>query len=186
MLTGTCTYSIYSHFLKDIHFLHSSYDIFSTIWCFCDFSFKYLHFVFIYNCNIISNEFLSSLKINKILMLFQIVVTQNCHRIPMLTELPKKRCHTLAQHSNALDGIFRQFESNKDLHHNSNYFTTLFIHWVHIVFLDDAQSTLEVIIYTAEPPNRGHFGTAAFVLSSEVVLFSEVVWYLPCIPPSMI
>jgi len=25
------------------------------------------------------------------------------------------------------------------------------------------------------PPNRGHFGTAAFVLSSEVVLFSEVV-----------
>jgi len=29
--------------------------------------------------------------------------------------------------------------------------------------------------YTVEPPNRGHFGTAAFVLSSEVVLFSEVV-----------
>jgi len=28
---------------------------------------------------------------------------------------------------------------------------------------------------TVEPPNRGHFGTAAFVLSSEVVLFSEVV-----------
>ena len=26
-----------------------------------------------------------------------------------------------------------------------------------------------------EPPNRGHFGTAAFVLSLEVVLFSEVV-----------
>jgi len=26
-----------------------------------------------------------------------------------------------------------------------------------------------------ELPNRGHFGTAAFVLSSEVVLFSEVV-----------
>ena len=28
---------------------------------------------------------------------------------------------------------------------------------------------------TVEPPNRGHFGTAVFVLSSEVVLFSEVV-----------
>ena len=28
---------------------------------------------------------------------------------------------------------------------------------------------------TVEPPNRGHFGTAAFVLPSEVVLFSEVV-----------
>ena len=28
---------------------------------------------------------------------------------------------------------------------------------------------------TVEPPNRGHFGIAAFVLSSEVVLFSEVV-----------
>ena len=28
---------------------------------------------------------------------------------------------------------------------------------------------------TVEPPNRGHFGTAAFVLSSEVVFFSEVV-----------
>jgi len=40
--------------------------------------------------------------------------------------------------------------------------------------------------YTVEPPNRGHFGTAAFVLSSEVVLFSEVVYYLPCILPSMI
>ena len=34
------------------------------------------------------------------------------------------------------------------------------------------------IPYTVEPPNRGHFGTAAFVLSSEVVLFSEVVLYL--------
>ena len=31
------------------------------------------------------------------------------------------------------------------------------------------------LIYTVEPPNRGHFGTAAFVLRSEVVLFSEVV-----------
>ena len=30
-------------------------------------------------------------------------------------------------------------------------------------------------VNTVEPPNRGHFGTAAFVLSSEVVLFSEVV-----------
>ena len=29
--------------------------------------------------------------------------------------------------------------------------------------------------YIVEPPNRGHFGTAGFVLSSEVVLFSEVV-----------
>ena len=31
------------------------------------------------------------------------------------------------------------------------------------------------LIYTVEPPKRGHFGTAAFVLSLEVVLFSEVV-----------
>ena len=30
-------------------------------------------------------------------------------------------------------------------------------------------------IDTVEPPNRGHFETVAFVLSSEVVLFSEVV-----------
>ena len=29
--------------------------------------------------------------------------------------------------------------------------------------------------HTIEPPNRGHFGTVASVLSSEVVLFSEVV-----------
>jgi len=29
--------------------------------------------------------------------------------------------------------------------------------------------------YTVEPPNRGHFWTTAFVLSSEAALFSEVV-----------
>ena len=29
--------------------------------------------------------------------------------------------------------------------------------------------------YTVEPPKRGHFGNGTFVLSSEVVLFSEVV-----------
>ena len=29
-------------------------------------------------------------------------------------------------------------------------------------------------VVTVEPPNRGHFGTAAFVLSSEMVLFSDV------------
>ena len=40
-----------------------------------------------------------------------------------------------------------------------------------------------IMIITVESPNRGHFGTAAFVLSSEVVLFSEVVKYLFCIPP---
>ena len=40
-----------------------------------------------------------------------------------------------------------------------------------------------IIIITVEPPNRGHFGTAAFVLSSEVVLFSQVLKYLLCIPP---
>ena len=34
---------------------------------------------------------------------------------------------------------------------------------------------VRVVLHTVEPPNRGHFGTAAFVLSSEVVLFSEVV-----------
>jgi len=31
------------------------------------------------------------------------------------------------------------------------------------------------IIITVEPLNRGHFGAVAFVLSSEVVLFSDVV-----------
>jgi len=36
-------------------------------------------------------------------------------------------------------------------------------------------NTLHFAMDTVEPPNRGHFGTAAFVLSSEVVLFSEVV-----------
>ena len=29
--------------------------------------------------------------------------------------------------------------------------------------------------YTVEPPKKGHFGNGTFVLSSEVVLFSEVV-----------
>ena len=29
-------------------------------------------------------------------------------------------------------------------------------------------------MYTVKPPKRGHFGTVAFVLSSEVVLLSEV------------
>ena len=37
------------------------------------------------------------------------------------------------------------------------------------------RSCLDDVLYTVEPLNRGHFGTAAFVLSSEVVLFSEVV-----------
>ena len=39
-------------------------------------------------------------------------------------------------------------------------------------------STFSLYLYcisTVERPNRGHFGTAAFVLSSEVVFFSEVV-----------
>jgi len=35
-----------------------------------------------------------------------------------------------------------------------------------------ARRTIDIY---SRPPNRGHFGTAAFVLSSEVVLFSEVV-----------
>ena len=30
-------------------------------------------------------------------------------------------------------------------------------------------------VTTVEPSNKGHLGTAVFVLSSEVVLFSEVV-----------
>ena len=30
---------------------------------------------------------------------------------------------------------------------------------------------------TVKPPRRGHFGTVAFVLCSEVVLFSEVALY---------
>jgi len=44
--------------------------------------------------------------------------------------------------------------------------------------LPNHSSLLELLlknVNTVEPPNRGHFGTAAFVLSSEVVLFSEVV-----------
>ena len=31
---------------------------------------------------------------------------------------------------------------------------------------------------TVKPPKRGHFGTVAFVLSSEVVLLSEVAPFL--------
>ena len=38
----------------------------------------------------------------------------------------------------------------------------------------EQSSTTIVFNTTVEPPNRGHFGTTAFVLSSEVVLFSEV------------
>ena len=34
------------------------------------------------------------------------------------------------------------------------------------------------ISYTVKPPKRGHFGTVAFVLSSEVVLLSEVAPFL--------
>ena len=37
------------------------------------------------------------------------------------------------------------------------------------------ESVVVLLACTVEPPNRGHFGTATFVLSSEVVLFSEVV-----------
>ena len=33
-------------------------------------------------------------------------------------------------------------------------------------------------MYTVKPPKRGHFGTVAFVLSSEVVLLSEVAPFL--------
>ena len=36
-------------------------------------------------------------------------------------------------------------------------------------------SAITALQITVECPNRGHFGTAAFFLSSEVVLFSEVV-----------
>ena len=32
-----------------------------------------------------------------------------------------------------------------------------------------------LVLDTVEPPKRGHFGNSTFVLSSEVVLFSEVV-----------
>ena len=34
---------------------------------------------------------------------------------------------------------------------------------------------LHLKVVTVEPPKRGHFGDGTFVLSSEVVLFSEVV-----------
>ena len=37
------------------------------------------------------------------------------------------------------------------------------------------ESVVSRLAITVEPPNRGHFETVAFVLSSEVVLFSEVV-----------
>ena len=33
---------------------------------------------------------------------------------------------------------------------------------------------LDIYIYTVEPPKKGHFGNSTFVLSSEVVLISEV------------
>ena len=47
---------------------------------------------------------------------------------------------------------------------------------INLDWMYNASSGLCIILgYTVEPPNRGHFGTAAFVLSSEVVLFSEVV-----------
>ena len=36
-------------------------------------------------------------------------------------------------------------------------------------------ATQHLVIITVEPPKRGHFGNGTFVLSSEVVLFSEVV-----------
>ena len=36
---------------------------------------------------------------------------------------------------------------------------------------------------TVEPPNKGHFGNGSFVLSSEVVLFSEIVDFLLSKPP---
>ena len=36
-------------------------------------------------------------------------------------------------------------------------------------------STIERARSTVKPPKRGHFGNGTFVLSSEVVLFSEVV-----------
>ena len=35
-----------------------------------------------------------------------------------------------------------------------------------------------VLPNTVKPPKRGHFATMAFVLSSEVVLFSEVALFL--------
>ena len=37
---------------------------------------------------------------------------------------------------------------------------------------------LGIAYNTVKPPKRGHFGTVAFVLSSEVVLLSEVALFL--------
>ena len=45
---------------------------------------------------------------------------------------------------------------------------------------------LFVILSTVEPPNRGHFGTVAFVLSSEVVPFQRLSNICLVSPPSMI
>ena len=36
-----------------------------------------------------------------------------------------------------------------------------------------------MVIYTVKPLRRGHFGTVAFVLCSEAVLFSDVALYNP-------
>ena len=54
--------------------------------------------------------------------------------------------------------------------------------YLHADSKQQVQVHVHVLIYmytrfefTVEPPNRGHFGTTAFVLSSEVVLFSVVV-----------
>jgi len=46
---------------------------------------------------------------------------------------------------------------------------------VFLAFQSTKSFSREIKAGTIEPQNRGHFGTAAFVLSSELVLFSEVV-----------
>ena len=55
------------------------------------------------------------------------------------------------------------------------YITYAFHAGRHVASRRETQLALARTLCTVEPPNRGHFGNAVFVLSSEVVLFSEVV-----------
>ena len=82
----------------------------------------------------------------------------------MLSRKRMKRTHKICPHCNKEINI-KTFKDHKRLYYNEVSKT-----WI-------VQSVSKRT--TVEPPNRGHFGTAIFVLSSEVVLFSEVVLYLP-------
>ena len=52
-----------------------------------------------------------------------------------------------------------------------NEFAHAYILYSIVSYIDDRLPTLTI---TVEPPNKGHFGSGAFVLYSEVVLWWEV------------